>query len=91
VLDSWYFLPCGTDWHICLVALLADEDEEAVLEEVKLTFHAQANFGVRIPPHGFANMQLTVSLSQGGTTPPHRSSGSHEIPPQVRRRPTPRL
>ena len=30
------------------VALLADEDEEVVPEDVKMTFHAQAELGVRL-------------------------------------------
>jgi hypothetical protein len=30
------------------VALLADEDEEVVPEEEKMTFHAQAELGVRL-------------------------------------------
>jgi hypothetical protein len=44
---------------VYLVAFLADEDEEGVPEEEKMTFHAQANVGVRVPPYDLANMQLT--------------------------------
>ena len=44
--------------------LLADEDDEGVPEEEKMTFHAQANITVRVPhpPHYMANM-LTNRLS----------------------------
>ena len=51
--------PCRAELVECishLVALLADEDEEDVPEEEKMTFHAQANVSVRVPhpPHYMA-------------------------------------
>jgi hypothetical protein len=45
------------------VVLLGDEDEEVVPEDVKLTYHAQAEVGVRIP-HFQTNCR-PIYLDQG--------------------------
>lgn len=64
------------------VALLADEDEEVVPEEEKMTFHAQAELGVRLllSPLGQTNSAQT-NLHPGRATPSHNSPSPHEIPP----------